>query len=271
MRLGDLELPAAARLRLHRVRPMDVQKLELVDLASAPKGTSGALVRLQLDAKSSSFSFLEACMRFYPDGAEDDRPIFLSSGAEDYFLSSSYFDEGMFKTSQAGLTYFNRTTSTLAAYKTHIEDPILWTDGMRLRFRNCEATAGCGDMNHCPNQFCNATERSKQSKPSKQVPNSRESDLNTDVVEYSSLVFTYEWPKVAPNGSEKTQAALRTIQELVSKGFLTEDMEDMATDRVLDGDDAILNLLSAFSDLSNASARVARQLSRRIGKKGLQV
>ena len=26
-------------------------------------------------------------------------PIFLSSGTEDYFLSASYFDEGMFKAS----------------------------------------------------------------------------------------------------------------------------------------------------------------------------
>jgi len=26
-----------------------------------------------------------------------DNPIFLSSGGEDYFLSASYFDDGMFK------------------------------------------------------------------------------------------------------------------------------------------------------------------------------
>ena len=103
VRLGDLELPVAARLRLYRLPPTTVEKLQLVDLASSPKGTSGALVRVHLDAKSSSFGFLEACMRFFPDGAGDDQPMFLSSGAEDYFLSASYFDEGMFKTSQAGL------------------------------------------------------------------------------------------------------------------------------------------------------------------------
>ncbi len=44
-------------------------------------------------------------MRFYADGAT--QPLFLSSGAEDYFLSASYFDEGMFKGPNSGLTYFD--------------------------------------------------------------------------------------------------------------------------------------------------------------------
>ena len=30
---------------------------------------------------------------------------------------------------------------------------------MKLVFRVCESTAGCGDATHCPNQFCNATQR----------------------------------------------------------------------------------------------------------------
>ena len=79
--------------------------------------------------------------------------LFLSSGAEDYFLSAYYFNEGNFKTPNSGLTYYDGN-GTLSAYKTHDRDPVLWHDGIKLVFRNCETTAGCGDLEHCPNQFC---------------------------------------------------------------------------------------------------------------------
>ena len=52
---------------------------------------------MRFDAAGPSYGYLEACMRALIDG--DASPIFLSSGAEDYFLSAYYFDEGQFKTS----------------------------------------------------------------------------------------------------------------------------------------------------------------------------
>ncbi|CAE7886984.1 unnamed protein product [Symbiodinium necroappetens] len=276
VRLGDLELPAAARLRLHRLSPTKLEKLQLVDLASSPKGTSGALVRVQLDARSGSFGFLEACMRFFPDGAGEDEPIFLSSGAEDYFLGASYFDEGMFKTSQAGLTYFNRSSYTLAAYKTHIEDPVLWRDGMRLRFRNCEDTEGCGDVNHCPNKFCSAAASESSARSTEELPRAgaqhlkreRGSDAG-DLAEYSALVFSYEWPRETSNFDDRRAmqvSALRNLGNLVSKAKLNEALEDAATVRILEGEEGVLSLLLAFSqDLSEEAAkRLARQLARRI-------
>lgn len=78
--LGDLELPASARLKIHRVDPTVMANLELVTLAEAPAGTSGALLRVNFDAFGPNFGFLEACMRLVTDGATN--PIFLSSGAE---------------------------------------------------------------------------------------------------------------------------------------------------------------------------------------------
>lgn len=63
----------------------------------------------------SSRSYLEACMRLYPSAATTD-PIFLSSGAEDYFLSASYFDEGEFVSPNAGLT-FKDARGGIGAYK----------------------------------------------------------------------------------------------------------------------------------------------------------
>lgn len=256
VRLGDLELPSAARLRLYRLPPTTLPQFQLIDLAKAPSGTSGALVRVHLDAKSDSFGFLEACMRFYPDGAKE--PMFLSSGAEDYFLSASYFDEGMFKTSQAGLTYFNRSTNTIAAYKIHIEDPILYTDGMRIQFRNCEQTAGCGDESHCPNQFCTATQKALQVQQAVEQPSVK----GANIAEYSTLVLAYEWPKAAATGERGD--ALSNLQRLVSEADLSQDLEDAATDLVLDGDAGAIALLSLpHHELAGPlAARVARQLRR---------
>ena len=49
--------------------------------------TSGAILGVKFEATSSiGYSYLEACMRLYVGGAAD--PLFLSSGAEDYFLSA---------------------------------------------------------------------------------------------------------------------------------------------------------------------------------------
>lgn len=123
-------------------------------------------------------------------------PLFLSSGAEDYFLSASYFDEGMFKTPNSGLTYFNESGS-LGVYKTHDRDSVVWHDGMQLVFRNCEATAGCGDLQHCPNQYCppGATASSAMHaghyKPMGRAGTAAPRDLT---VTYSTLVWLYQWP-----------------------------------------------------------------------------
>jgi len=54
--------------------------------------------------------------------------MFLSSGAEDYFLSAFYFDLGMFKSPNSGLTYYDGSKK-LSAYKLHHRDPVLFSDG----------------------------------------------------------------------------------------------------------------------------------------------
>lgn len=87
VQLGDLTLPASARLKLYRFNKV-TQPNELVTLATVPAGTAGALLNVKFDAQGrggeTGLGFLEACMRAQIDGAS--QPIFLSSGAEDYFL-----------------------------------------------------------------------------------------------------------------------------------------------------------------------------------------
>jgi hypothetical protein len=114
--VGDLVLPKEARLKLYRFPVTTVKDKQFITLANISAGTAGALLQTNFAASGPSFGYLEACMRFFPDGATE--PVFLSSGAEDYFLSASYFDEGMFKTPNSGLTFFDHR-GTLGVYKTH--------------------------------------------------------------------------------------------------------------------------------------------------------
>ena len=158
--LGDLTLPDSAQLAVYRTGPTPIENLEMRTLANVTAGKAGALMRVNFDASGPTYGYLEACMRFYPDGAPE--PVFLSSGAEDYFLSASYFDEGMFKGPNSGLTYFDHKGS-VNVYKTHDRDPVLWNDGMELVFRCNEDTTGCGDTEHCPNQFCEPSASGQQS------------------------------------------------------------------------------------------------------------
>jgi hypothetical protein len=68
------------------------------------------------------------------------------SGTEDYFLSASYFDEGTFASSQAGLTWKNSVGSgDLSMYKTHTRDLVPFHGGMQYMWRNNE------DGKSCPN------------------------------------------------------------------------------------------------------------------------
>ena len=152
--LGDITLPASARLRVSRVEQRVLPHLGFVDLAAAPAGVSGALLGVKFDAHSAiKYGYLEACMRLY-NGATTTTPTFLSSGAEDYFLSASYFDEGEFQTDNSGLTYYDGQ-GALSAYKLHdARDPVFFADGMTLRWRMGENTTGCGATLSCPNQFC---------------------------------------------------------------------------------------------------------------------
>jgi hypothetical protein len=67
-----------------------------------------------------------------------------SSGTEDYFLSASYFDEGTFASSQAGLTWKNAVGSgDLSMYKTHTRDLVPFHGGMQYMWRNNENGQSC--------------------------------------------------------------------------------------------------------------------------------
>ena len=91
-----------------------------------------------LAAQSDRLNFLESCVRAYIDNAGE--ALLLSSGLEDYFLGTYFFNRGTYHTEIAGLTHLNKEDHTFSAYRFHEEDPLFLSKGLRLTLRCGEKT-----------------------------------------------------------------------------------------------------------------------------------
>jgi len=137
VQIGGVTLPENARLRLYRLENHTAQPLEEFALCDV-KG-AGALYQVTIAAKGSvphNFNFMEGCMRAYLNGAT--APTLLSSGFEDYFCGTYYFNRGRYANAVAGLTHLDPAASEVSAYRFHDADPIFFQQGLKL-------TARCGE------------------------------------------------------------------------------------------------------------------------------
>lgn len=124
-------LPSTARLQLQKQNNILVQPLDLFTMAEV-SGKYGMLYQVTMAANSSSFSFLEGQFRAYIDGATN--PLYLSSGTEDYFLGSYYFNDGIYHLPVAGCTHFVNNQA-FSGYRFHEEDPIFFSNALTLQGR----------------------------------------------------------------------------------------------------------------------------------------
>jgi Protein of unknown function (DUF2961) len=140
-RLGGITLPESARLKLHRVENHTADKLAEFNLCDV--GGGGAVFQIAIAAQGLAgreFTYLEACMRAYTGASE--KPIMLSSGLEDYFLGTYYFNTGRYYNDTAGLTHLDEKNLSFSAYRIHDQDPLFFNKGMRLTCRNGETKHG---------------------------------------------------------------------------------------------------------------------------------
>jgi hypothetical protein len=148
---GGMRLPPNARLRLYTLENHAAEPLEEFNLCDA--AGSGALCQVAMQAESlrnvgdwKDISYLEAIMRAYTGGASE--PVLLSSGLEDYFLGTYYFNRGLYANSMAGLTYLNTERNAFSGYRFHDDDPVFFQNGFRLTCRCGEELNGA--MLHDP-------------------------------------------------------------------------------------------------------------------------
>lgn len=164
-RLAGRELPESARLKLTRLENYVAKPLEEFDLVKVPG--KGALFQVTIAAEavdSPKHNYLEACMRVYL--GNNDKPLMLSSGLEDYFLGTYYFDTGLYHADIAGLTHFDPQAGRFSAYRFHDDDPLFFEDGFRL-------TCRCGETEH----------GTKEGAPYLEPPSTR----------YTTYAWVYQW------------------------------------------------------------------------------
>jgi hypothetical protein len=131
LEISGLQIPGHARLKLHKREDLLVQPLDeflLCDVAGA-----GMVFMLTMAAKSTNFEFMEGQMRVY--FGKEREPQFLSSGLEDYFLGTYYFNRGLYHLDQAGLTHKSDEDHSFSAYRFHDLDPIIYSNGLRVACR----------------------------------------------------------------------------------------------------------------------------------------
>jgi len=175
--IGDLQLPATARLHLYKNLNITVQPLNYLQLVHVEN--SGLLYQVTLLATSSDFNYLEACFRAIID--DDTDSLFLSSGTEDYFLSAFYYSGGLFHSENSGLTYKNDSISSMSAYKFHENDPVIFTKRLSLFWR-------CGEDDSCPYKF----PPPKNSKPNTNFKSTKNVKLAATFA--TTYNWVYEWP-----------------------------------------------------------------------------
>ena len=130
--IGGVKLPDNARLKLYTHMAQTIKPLQEFDLASTK--SAGALYQVTIAAQSEgNLNFLEAQMRAYIDGAAE--PLMLSSGLEDYFLGTYYFNRGKYYNPVAGLTHLNEKDNSFSAYRFHDDDPVFFQKSLRLTCR----------------------------------------------------------------------------------------------------------------------------------------
>lgn len=133
---AGVRLPDSARLRLHKLEGYTAQSLEefaMCDIASA-----GVLYQVTVAAQSDHWEYLESCVRAYIDKAA--KPLVLSSGLEDYFLGTYFFNRGAYTGDLAGLTHKDEQDHSFSAYRFHDEDPVFFHRNLRLTLRCGEKT-----------------------------------------------------------------------------------------------------------------------------------
>lgn len=139
--LGGIRLPDEARLHLVRLENKAAKPLEEFDLCALRGAGAVYLVTMAARGEQKSgdwkdLSFMEGCVRAYLDGSS--KPLMLSSGLEDYFLGTYYFNRGKYDNDLAGLTHLDAGENRFSAYRFHEADPLFFRAGLRL-------TARCGE------------------------------------------------------------------------------------------------------------------------------
>merc|ERR1712217_281980 len=121
---------------------------------------------------------------------------------------------------------------------------------------NMEVTEGCGDTEHCPNQYCRPGEKPKFLET---LQVSETSDGQIETAAYNTLVWVYEWPRETSSMKAFGEPSVRLVARLGSLSLLGVDEELTLQKRLLAKEPEAEKLISAYAAefVEGQEARVA--------------
>ncbi len=122
---------------------------------------SGAIISTSLFGKSTTFNFIEGCLRIYK--GKSDIPTLLSSGFEDYFGFCFGFNLGVTQFPLFGDTLHEMSPKSInpyrvSAYRNHTDMPLIFENGgFKLTVRNGDQNTEYMDINSFENMAGDGT------------------------------------------------------------------------------------------------------------------
>ena len=145
--MGNIHIPTTARLHAIVKTSLSLPVLSFHTLAEVPG--QGAVLGTMIDFTSAdrgSLNSLEGCWHVYGFPKIDPYPgLVLGTGGEDYPESAFYFNAGLYRGPTSGLTVMQpgntaMPNSHVSFYKLHHQDPLMFSQGFTLEWRNGDIT-----------------------------------------------------------------------------------------------------------------------------------
>lgn len=132
---GGVELPISARLVVQR-NDLVLPRLAYLPIVNVSAGSAALIAAMAIAFSAPNLNTLEGCFHSYVTAATSYPGELHSTGTEDEFLSSYYFDMGPFQGRGAGVYYKRSSPAALSMWRSYYDDPMILNDGGAFVWRN---------------------------------------------------------------------------------------------------------------------------------------
>lgn len=133
---GGNQLDISARLVIQR-NALVLPRLAYLPIVNFTSG-SGLIAAMAIAFSAPNLNTLEGCFNLYPTSATPFPGELHSTGTEDEFISSYYFDQGAFQGRDAGVYYKTDKPgrAEVSMWRSYNNDPMVFTEGGAFVWRN---------------------------------------------------------------------------------------------------------------------------------------
>ncbi len=130
-----VDLPISARLVVQR-NDLVLPRLAYLPIVNVSAGSSAVIAAMAIAFTAPNLNTLEGCFHSYTTASTPYPGQLHSTGTEDEFLSSYYFDQGPFQGRGAGVFYKRDTPAAVSMWRSYYDDAMILNDGGAFVWRN---------------------------------------------------------------------------------------------------------------------------------------